>query len=216
MAHRLIGIALAGLLASAPVGGVRAESYRWVDDDGVVHYTDDPYQLPEPQRSKVLEKLEKERAAEKERSGARPGHDRSGPTEWHQPLPEGARQERLPAAPGIEDEAAAEEAAATEAEPDAAADGRQGAEQAWRKKAARARERVAELENRCAELERERDLLRRKALIFATPGARQKSIALDDKLEKCRADLREARSYLEQKLPEQAREAGVPRRWVEE
>ncbi len=214
MARRLTGIGLAGLLALAPVGDVQAESYRWVDKDGVVHYTDDPYQLPEPQRSKVLEKLEKERAAEKKRSGGRSGSDRSGPTEWYQPLPEGARQERLPADPGIDDEAAAEEAAEAEADP--AADDRQGAKQAWQKKAARARKRVADLESRCAEIERERDLLRRKALIFATPGARQKSITLDEKLEKCQAELRQARTYLEQKLPEQARQAGVPRRWVEE
>ncbi len=216
MARRLTGIGLVGLLALAPIGGVRAESYRWVDEDGVVHYTDDPYQLPEPQRSKVIEKLEKEGAAEKKRAGGRSGRDRSGATDWYRPLPEGARQERLPADPGIEDEAAAEEAAEAEADPDAAAGGRQGAKQAWQEKAARARKRVADLESRCAELERERDLLRHKALIFATPGARQKSIALDDKLEKCQANLREARTYLEQKLPEQAREAGVPRRWVEE
>ena len=90
MARRLTGIGLVGLLALAPIGGVRAESYRWVDEDGVVHYTDDPYQLPEPQRSKVIEKLEKEGAAEKKRAGGRSGRDRSGATDWYRPLPEGA------------------------------------------------------------------------------------------------------------------------------
>jgi len=191
------------LLAPA---GTRAESYKWVDEDGVVHFTDNPYDLPEPQRSKVLRELEKEREAQKEKRSSE-----------HPPLPPGARQERPPPSRDVSPSPKAGSAEGRKANEESEAAGEQqpaSQRDHWRNKIKTAREKAAGLEEKCKQLESERDQANRNALVFARPGARAKARQADAELARCREQLDKARHHLRIGLPEEARKAGVPPGWL--
>jgi len=48
------------IILLCPLGELAfADTYKWVDKKGVVHFTDNPDELPEPQRSQVLRELER-------------------------------------------------------------------------------------------------------------------------------------------------------------
>lgn len=57
------------LLLSAP--GLRADIFRWVDEAGTIHFTDDPFSIPPSQRAKARVVV-KERPASPETSAAPP------------------------------------------------------------------------------------------------------------------------------------------------
>jgi hypothetical protein len=70
-------LAAAALIASA--GEARGEIYRWVDDDGVVHYTQDLNSVPERHRVKSLALSPVQRAAAAEAMAAvRSVHSETG------------------------------------------------------------------------------------------------------------------------------------------
>jgi hypothetical protein len=191
-----LGLALSALPAAW------AQSYKWTDKDGVLHFTDDPYELPEPQRTEVLRQIERER------KDKNPNPETDLP-----PIPPEARQERLPVDDAFKLRTSPDPGSDTPAEPPAPPPESQ--RKFWKAKADRARAQVSELEAKCAEIETKRDEDGRKALIFATPGARAGAQKASQELESCRSSLAAARLYLEEKLPEEARKARVPPGWLE-
>ncbi len=202
-----IVLLVVGALLAPP--GARAESYKWVDKNGVVHFTDNPFDLPEPQRSKVLRELEKERQEQdknNEKNEKKPG-----------PLPPGAREERLPPGRDVAPSPKAENGEGRKVSGETKTTGEQHPESQrdyWRNKLKTAREKVAGLEETCAQKEAERDQENRNALVFARPGAREASQKAGEELAGCRKQLEKARRYLRVGLLEEAREAGVPAGWL--
>ena len=190
----LTALACGAFLVIPPPSPGRAEVYKYVDKKGTVHYTDDPDQLPEPQRSKALRELEEKIKKEQERrrklkeQGIEVPHEKLPPAP--RPVPSGPH----PAAKRLEK--------------------RKASRKAWEEKADKARERVLKLEKKCTELETKRDLDNRDRLTGARPGANQryqKSLAA---YRHCQKELESARKYLEVTLPEQARKSGVPPGWI--
>ncbi|HOX46824.1 MAG TPA: DUF4124 domain-containing protein [Myxococcota bacterium] len=220
-------LALATALGALWLGDpALAETYRWTDKDGTVHFTDDPNDLPEPMRTRVLQQLEAERQKARKPGGA-PG---AAPGRYD-PLPPGARDERLPPDPGAPPavaspvpppppQAAAAKAAA-EAAAEAGAEGGAGdapeavqGERHWRDKLAAARKRVTDLEKECADLEQRQQTSRTQYLMFGQGAAQADAAEALDLQQKCKTDLDAARRYLESGLAEEARKAGASPGWV--
>ena len=196
-----LAIAL-GLPASS-----QATSYKYTDKDGVVHFTDNPYDLPEPQRSNILRELHKKEAPKTNPSAGK-----------LPPIPPGARLERLPTNEGADrsgadplDQIGARDNLGSDRAPTTADESKK---ENWQTKAQKARERVDGLEGRCKALQSKRDQSNRQALMFAKPGARDSSKTAAEQLDKCKQELKEARNYLETDLPAAARKAGVPPAWI--
>jgi hypothetical protein len=172
-----------------------AEVYKYVDKKGRVHYTDNPDQLPEPERSRVLRELEEKIKKEQERrrklkeQGIQVPDERLPPPRPPQPPP-GPH----PATDRLEQ--------------------RHAARKAWEARAQKARARVTKLEEKCAELKTERDRSRRDSLTFSRPGAGQRYRKAQAAHQSCQRELKSARNYLDVVLPEQARKAGIPPGWI--
>ena len=91
---------------------------------------------------------------------------------------------------------------------------RKASRKSWEERGKKAREQVAELEEKCAELKTERDRDKTDSLTFSRPGAGQRYQKSQAAYQKCHEDLKKARNYLEIELPEQARKAGIPPGWI--
>lgn len=183
---------------TAPVVA-QEQVYRWVDKRGVIHYTDDPEQLPEPQRSEALRKLDTSRYRKK------PAATKSAPAGSSLPRP-GQRQ--LP--PGPADKG--NPLPATESlELDNSGRAQQiDPRDNWKRILATARSRIDQLEKDCRRYQQDRNHSRRQALLFARPGARKQTNISSGLLQKCRKQLATARQRYE-KLKERARRQGMPR-----
>jgi hypothetical protein len=185
----------------------QATSYKYTDKDGLVHFTDNPYDLPEPQRSEVLRKLHKKEVPKSDPStGSLP------------PIPPGARLERLPTAGGNNrsgadplDQISPNDNLGNDSTPTRLDE---SSKESWELKAQKARERVDGLEVRCKAHESKRDQSNRQALMFAKPGARGSSKTAAEQLDKCKQELKQARHWLDTELPAAARKAGVPPAWI--
>ncbi len=188
-----VGVAALLLLAPIPAG---SEVYKWVDKKGRVHYTDNPDQLPEPQRSQVLDELEKkiERERKRREKLRKQGID--------------LQNERLPPAPPPPPSKPGPHPAANRLKQ------RQKAKAKWSGMAKCARERVAALEDKCAELKTQHDRDNRDRLSMSRPGAAQRYQKSRAAYQRCRENLEKAHHYLEVELPEQARKNGVPPGWI--
>lgn len=184
----------AAALVILPHSPGRAEVYRYVDKKGTVHYTDDPDQLPEPQRSKVLRELEEKIKKEQERRRKLREQGLEDPEERLPPAPEPAPSGPHPATERLKQ--------------------RKASKKAWEARADKARELVATLEKKCEELKTERDINNRDRLTGARPGAGQRYQKALAAYQKCQKALETARNYLETELPEEARKAGVPPGWI--
>ncbi|MBN2496086.1 MAG: DUF4124 domain-containing protein [Deltaproteobacteria bacterium] len=171
----------------------RAQAYRWTDSDGVVHFTDNPYELPEPMRSKTLRELERIREEEKKRR-----QETGEPVQPPQPKREQIADSppsrpRLPPGPEVKKL-------------------RPQDKQRWKNRMRKARDAVSNLERRCAELEGGLLQARRQQLLFGRPA--QAAIDSQAELDKCRQQLAAAKKHLEEELPEKARRAGIPPGWL--
>jgi uncharacterized protein involved in exopolysaccharide biosynthesis len=179
-------------LAPTPAG---SQVYKWVDKKGRVHYTDNPDQLPEPQRSRVLDELEKKIEKERKRREKLKEQGIDVPERLPPPPPPRAqKQGPHPATNRLKQ--------------------RQAAKAKWSGMAERARERVASLEEKCAELKAERDRDNQDRLTMSRPGAGQRYQKSRTAYQDCQKNLEAARHYLEVELPEQARKNGVPPGWI--
>jgi hypothetical protein len=172
----------------------RAEVYKYVDKKGTVHYTDDPDQLPEPQRSKVLRELEEKIRKEQERRRKLKEQGLEDPEERLPPAPKPAPSGPHPATERLES--------------------RKASKKAWEARADKARELVAKLEKKCEDLKTERDINNRDRLTAARPGAGRRYRKALAAYQACQKALETARNYLEVELPEEARKAGVPPGWI--
>lgn len=186
----LCGAALVCLLHSPG----RAEVYKYVDKKGTVHYTDDPDQLPEPQRSKVLQELEEKIKKEQERRRKLKEQGIKVPDERLPPPPPPRPNRPHPATERLKQQKAKRKV--------------------WEERGQKARDQVAELEEKCAELKEERDRNKTDSLTFSRPGAGKRYQKSQAAYDNCQNDLKKARNYLNDVLPEQARRAGVPPGWI--
>ena len=197
------------VLALLQAATAQAQAYKWVDGDGVVHLTDNPWTLPEPQRTRVLEDLERKRKKEDEE------RRKAAPSRQPDLLPPTEPAARAPEAPPEELDQlrhrAADEPLATDGAPDGKfVEGDMPSEKLDPAEAVKfGRERIADLEKRCTALESKQNESHRAALLFARPGARENAAEAGAKLEACKADLAQARQELEQRI-EQARRSGIP------
>jgi hypothetical protein len=213
----IIGL-LAGLLVVCPPSN-GAETYRWVDKNGVIHFTDDPEELPEPQRTRVLRELERQEQERQEKERLETLH-RSAPP----PAPAPETEPGTPEQPSVPDERLPAEPAAEEPPAPPAPsvfpgtqrlEARKQSELRWREKAKQARDTVATLEAQCKKLEAQRDQARNASLTLGRPGDNQAHQKAYQEHAQCRAKLKTARTYLNDDLPEEARRAGVPPGWLE-
>jgi len=182
----VVSIMLLGLLL-----GAQAQVYKWVDKQGTAHFTDNPDELPEPQRSEALRKIEEK--LKKKKTTPEPTQPAIPPTE------------RLPPDPGI--------SGSEMTGPDRSTKRRQKKE-LWQSKVSAARSNVAALEKRCKQLESEAQKSGRDSLIFARPGDRKKSTESASALKACQNSLKQARHHLEVEIPQQARKQNVPPGWL--
>jgi uncharacterized protein DUF4124 len=201
---RLIGAIFLGLLFAA--GPALAEIYQWVDKNGTTHFTDNPDELPEPQRSDVLRQIrEKELKKEEERRKAGKVPEKvfkKKPRRYpqHDPIPPDTK---VPADVDSKKSGSAENII------------NPNSRSAWQDKMQKARKLVADLEIRCKKLESERDTNNRAGLIFATPAARQKAQEASKGFEKCKEELEKAKHKLNVDLPDKARRNKIPPGWLE-
>ena len=209
-------LSLAMTFSWALVNLAKADIYKWVDKKGVVHFTDNPDELPEPQRSKVLKELEQQEKKRKKSLEANPGQQSQG----YKPIPPEARQERIPPQKQADENAqvlhsntSSGNAAAPEKTNKVDPTNKEQRKM-WKDKAALARKKVDDLEKECQKLRSARDESSRKGLIFGTPNARNAAESLGKELETCEQNLKDAKKYLEEGLPEEARHAGVPPGWI--
>lgn len=187
----IFGAALVILLQSPG----RADVYKYVDKKGTVHYTDNPDKLPEPQRSKVLRELEEKIKKEQERRRRLKEQGLEVPDERLPPPPPPRLDNRPHPATNRLDK-------------------RKAARKTWEERGKKARERVANLEEKCAELKTERDHNATDRLTFSRPGAGQRYKKSQAAYQNCQKELERARNHLDVELPEQARKAGVPPGWI--
>jgi hypothetical protein len=198
----LTSILLAALFALWPADSV-SEVYQWTDKKGTVHFTDDPEQLPEPQRSKALRELYEKQEQEKKERKSRP----KTPTRLKKSPVSSYPNERLPPASKKK-----RPAPTKVVEPERTS--QKSEKEIWQEKADRARKEVQDLSEKCKRLETLRDQSSRNSLVYARPGDRQKHQQAIQDLEICQKDLKEAQDYLNKNLPEEARRAGIPPGWL--
>ena len=130
--------------------------YRWVDKRGVVHYTDDPEQLPEPQRSEALRKLDASQFKKKSSSANSSSQGRALPRPGQRKLPAGPADNGnpLPATETLE---------LDRGQQTPLPDPREN----WKRILGDARSRIGKLEQECQRHQQQRDLSRRQALILS-------------------------------------------------
>ena len=205
-------LSLACLLALASLA--KAETYTWTDKNGGIHFTDNPYELPEPQRSKALKQQEEDRKrTERERKAIPTVRDREDnderqirhesyrPPDKQRVKPRDTVEqtrdsgERLPGGPKV-------------------APLSEKTEKRWKARAAKARKKASQLQTKCRSLTSSRDTNQRQHLLFGRPGALADSNKAAENLEKCQENLKKAKHFLDIELPDMARKAGVPTRWV--
>lgn len=184
-----------------------SEVYKWVDKNGTTHFTDDPDQLPEPMRSRALEKLRKKMEKKQEEKQRR--RDEL-PRET---LPSSPERDTLPSAHRRENTGSSSRPARR---PSSGTKGTRTklSKKLWTQRVEQARQRVENLEAQCDKLQSEKNSSGRNALIYARPGDRKKAAESRTALEQCREKLEKARHYLKVDLPEKARRAGVPPGWL--
>jgi hypothetical protein len=183
----LTGVTLVALVLLA-AGPSKAQVYKWVDKKGTVHFTDNPDDLPEPQRSEALRKLDVTKKKKKKETAPVPVTPSAD-------LP----NEQLPPDPGTGPDRSAE---------------RKRKKKVWQSKVLRARRKVDELSKKCKELEAKKNKSSRDSLIFARPGDRKTAKDTTAETDKCKKSLKNAIYHLEVELPEQARKEKVPPGWL--
>jgi len=204
-------VAVSFLLTGHPRAS-RAEVYKWVDKNGVTHYTDDPDQLPEPMRSKAIEKLKQKREKEKKKQDT-PRRRDDLPNETLPPPPGDTSSTGPDSGGSSASTTAPSRPPARKPGPDATS-ARDKDRKKWKRRVEKARQRVEGLEARCKKIETQKNRSGRDALIYARPGDRQQAVESREALENCREKLEKARHHLEVELPEEARRAGVPPGWL--
>ncbi len=201
-------LSLVCLLALASLA--KAETYTWTDKNGGIHFTDNPYELPEPQRSRALKQQEENRkrtererkatpqtGARRDNDGRKIRHESYRPPDKQRDTVEQTRDsgERLPGGPKV-------------------APLNENKKKRWKARATKARNKTAQLQAKCQSLENSRDTNQRQHLLFGRPGALADSNKAAENLEKCQEKLKKAKHFLDIELPDMARKAGVPTRWV--
>jgi hypothetical protein len=186
----------------APTKG-RAEVYQYVDKNGTVHYTDRIEDLPEPYRSKAWkEYLEKQE--QKKKTAPQP----SGQSGGLEPLPDVSHDRIPPQNTSSSDTSGSSSDTYMPSVP-------KGPDKSlWQGKAEQAKKRVEELEQRCQDLEKQRGQNAQNNLLFSRPMDREAAQKSTAESSKCQEDLKAARRYLDEDLPEEARKAGVPPGWL--
>jgi len=186
--RRLVVCALMLAAAVSPtVGLAQSVIYRWVDDRGVVHMTDDLGKVPEPYASMYQARI---RAAEKKRAEA-VGERKAPP-----PAPPPPRAKR----PKRSKPTAAEIA---ERERDK-----------WQKRIADWRGKLAAATEELARLDQEKARATVNPLLRVTAPVRAEIEEIEKKRALARKRVEEAKKMLLETLPEQARKAGVPYKWL--
>ena len=217
---RRLGVQVLGLVCLLALASpAKAETYKWTDKDGGIHFTDNPYELPEPQRSRVLKQQETDRKrAERERKATQPTgarDDTDGCQVRHESYrPDPDAKPRRPA--GRHHDAVERTRNSGERLPGgpAVAPLNENKRKKWEARAAKAREKAAQLQGKCDSLQKSRDTNQRQHLLFGRPRALADSNKATANLERCQKELTKAKHHLEVKLPDMARKAGVPTRWV--
>lgn len=214
---RLLCAGLAAALAIWLAAGNQARAqqiYKWTDKQGVTHFTDNIDELPEPMRSRALEKYKPKRRA-KQPHGYRPVPRRVRPPPGPGRDPVRMPHDRIP--PGPADHGGpleVEPAGGSQIEESPGVGKAKNSKSAWQDRMSAARKRVADLEAQCKNLQGESDRASRDGLTLGRPMDRARAAKSRTELENCRKKLKQARHRLEVELPEQARRRGVPPGWL--
>ncbi len=185
MSWRGLVVALAFL---GVAGAALAQSviYRWVDRDGVVHFTDDLSKVPEPYASMYQARI---REIEKKRAEA--VGDRSDPPP-SRPPPSTRKPESPPSsADAIEKEREKWQARVAE----------------WRKELDAATEALAKLDE-------DKGNLTNNALLRVTPQVKAQIEAVEKRREAALKRVEKAKKMLLETIPAEAKKAGVPYKWL--
>jgi hypothetical protein len=234
----LIALAVLALALTAV-----AQPWRYVDEKGEVHYTNDVMQLPPKQRARVLKQLGLEADAGKSLpvgTGRRPGReDDAGvpmappaPSQPERAPPAPSPPERAPSAPSQPERAppaAPQPAGAPRpAPPPRTSGGDEGAvdhpaaapagasaadEKRWQILVREARERIADAEHERDNARAALDQAQRQAITIPSGQAYAAREAAGAKLAETEQKVAEARAAFEQ-LQEDARRQGIPPGWL--
>ncbi len=199
---------LVSLVASS-AAEARAEVYKFKKGDGSVVYTDRIDQLPADRR-RFYERQEAERAARRRELEAKLGKEELARREAEEQK-KALEREQLAAAERARRmqalDAVLAEARARDAE-------REKQKAAWQARAKKAREDVQRLLGTFRETQAKYDELAVRADFTLLPGQGQEKAELAATLARLEQELDAAIDELENRLPEEARVAGIPPGWI--
>lgn len=180
----------AGLAVSAV-----AQPWRYVDENGQIHYTNDILALPKKQRERILRKM-------------------GLPADAGLSVPVGRRPGRDAPDAGVQPVSGGEPAPRPKPETRRRPERDEAAEEArWRRLAREAREKIADAEHARETARLAFEQASRQALTVTSGPNLAAKAAAQKALEKAEADLAAARKALED-LEERARRAGAPPGWL--
>ncbi|MEM6533310.1 MAG: DUF4124 domain-containing protein [Myxococcota bacterium] len=181
---RRLAVAAAFMLATS-LAGAQTVIYRWVDKQGVVHFSDDINQVPEPYASMYQARI---REIEERRAAA--VGDRKTPIESPSAAPR-----KYPTIPDV---------TATDA---ARRNYWQGRVKTWRTSLADATKELAAIDD-------EVSALNLNPVLRTTPKVRSELAAVQERRRKVHARVEAARKMLVETIPKEAKKEGVPSRWL--
>lgn len=182
-------VLIAALVLLGVAATARAQSviYRWVDEQGVVHFTDDLSKVPEPYASMYqarIRELEKKRA-EKVGDRKEPPPDSSPPR----------RAQKPPQSRGLADQIEADR-------------------KRWQDRVAKWRKELADATDALAKLDEMKGQLTVNPLLRVTPQVKAQIEDVEERRKASLERVERAKKMLLETIPEEAKKAGVPYKWL--
>lgn len=193
------------LLFIVEIRSAKSDTYQWVDNEGTTHFTDNPQELPEPYRTKAVNELIEKQKQNQKKPNPRSPKDST-------PLPD-VSNERLPVDSNHPPPAISTESSTGSNSSRSHVDSNDK-KKFWQEKVRNARKRVAELSSQCENLKLEMANATNARAIYGRPSDLAWTEKVDSDLERCNQDLEQARRYLDEGLPEEARRAGALPGWL--
>ncbi|MEO0815004.1 MAG: DUF4124 domain-containing protein [Myxococcota bacterium] len=183
---RLLVLALV-IGVAAPVGA-QAVVYKWADKNGVIHFTDDISQVPEPYAS-----MYQARIREIEKRKAEAVGDR------REPLPDRPERSRT-ATPKKRGPSTVEQIRKDQKK--------------WQDRVAEWRTRLEQATASLERIEQKKAQLTLNPILRTTPQAREKIDAVNKERDAALKRVARAKKMLLETIPEEARKARVPYQWI--
>jgi hypothetical protein len=183
----------------------QAYTYQWVDQNGTIHFTDNPQELPEPYRSKAIQELIDKRKQNQQKTNPKPYED-------SERLPD-VSNERLPVTP-TEIPSVTSTSSSSNKNSEVREIDKETEKKLWKEKLIHAQKKATDLADLCDSLRLELGKATNAKAIYGRSSDLARAEKIDADLKRCEQDLEKARLYLEEGLFDEARRKGIPPGWL--